>query len=66
VIGAVGVTGFVGPARDVDTLGQRLVELAEPERASAFGEAGRRRFLERFTWDSVAARIVEAVSRAAP
>lgn len=63
---ADGVTGFVAPARDVDTLGQRLVELAEPERARAFGEAGRLRFLERFTWDSVAARIVEAVSRAAP
>ena len=45
---------------------ERLLDLADPERARAFGEAGRRRFLERFTWDAVAARIVEAlVSRSA-
>jgi glycosyltransferase involved in cell wall biosynthesis len=61
-----GVTGYVVPARDADRLAERLLDLADPERARAFGEAGRRRFLERFTWDAVAARIVEAlVSRSA-
>lgn len=61
-----GATGYVVPARDVERLAERLLQLADPERACAFGEAGRRRFLERFTWDAVAARIVDAlVSRSA-
>jgi len=61
-----GATGYVVPARDVERLAQRLLDLADSNRARAFGEAGRRRFLERFTWDAVAARIVEAlVSRSA-
>ena len=61
-----GATGYVVPARDVEGLAQRLLDLADSERARAFGESGRRRFLERFTWDAVAARIVEAlVSRSA-
>ncbi len=64
---ADGVSGFTVGAHDVDVLGQRLLDLADPERARAFGEAGRRRLVERFTWDTVAARIVEAVaSRTAP
>jgi glycosyltransferase involved in cell wall biosynthesis len=58
---ADGVTGYVVPARDVERLAVKLLELADPERARAFGDAGRRRFLERFTWDAVAARIVEAL-----
>jgi glycosyltransferase involved in cell wall biosynthesis len=62
-----GVTGYVVGARDIEALAARLLELAEPERARALGEAGRRRFLERFTWDAVASRIVETlVSRSAP
>jgi glycosyltransferase involved in cell wall biosynthesis len=59
---ADGMSGFTVDAHDVDALGQRLLELTDPERAQAFGEAGRRRLEERFTWDGVAARIVEAVA----
>jgi glycosyltransferase involved in cell wall biosynthesis len=58
---ADGATGYVVPALDVERLAERLLELAEPERARTFGEEGRRRFLERFTWDAVAARIVDAL-----
>ena len=62
-----GATGYVVPARDVEALAQRLLELADPGRAHSFGEAGRERFLEHFTWDTVAGRIVDAlVSRSAP
>ncbi len=57
-----GVTGHVVDAFDTGTLAERLLELAEPERARAFGEAGHRRFLERYTWDAVAARMVSAVA----
>src|SRR4051794_37530278 len=57
-----GVTGYVVGAFATEALAARLLELAEPERARAFGEAGRRRFLERYTWDAVAARIVAAVA----
>jgi glycosyltransferase involved in cell wall biosynthesis len=61
-----GATGYVVPPRNVEQLAERLLELADPERARALGEAGQKRFLERFTWDAVAARIVEAlVSRSA-
>jgi glycosyltransferase involved in cell wall biosynthesis len=56
-----GVTGFTVGAFDVEALAGRLLELADPERARALGEAGRRRYLERFTWDVVAGRIVDAV-----
>lgn len=59
---ADGVSGFTVDAYDVDALGQRLLELADPERARAFGVAGRQRLVERFTWDGVAARIVAAVA----
>ena len=57
-----GVTGNTVDAFDTEALALRLLELAEPDRARAFGEAGHRRFLERFTWDGVAARMVAAVA----
>lgn len=57
-----GVTGNTVDAFDTEALARRLLELAEPDRARAFGEAGHRRFLERFTWDGVAARMVAAVA----
>ena len=64
---ADGVSGFTVDAHDVDALGQRLLELTDPERARAFGEAGRLRLVERFTWDAVAGRIVDAIAnRTAP
>jgi len=59
---ADGVSGFTVDAHDVDAVGQRLLELTDPERARAFGQEGRRRLVERFTWDGVADRIVEAIS----
>jgi glycosyltransferase involved in cell wall biosynthesis len=64
---ADGVSGFTVDPHDVDALGQRLLELTDPARARAFGQEGRRRLVERFTWDGVAERIVEAIStRTAP
>ena len=33
--------------------------IADPQRASAFGRAGRRRVIEHFSWESVAAQTVE-------
>jgi len=59
---ADGVSGFTVDAHDVDALGQRLLELTDPERAGAFGQEGRRRLVERFTWDGVAQRIVDAIA----
>jgi len=47
-----GVTGRVVPVRDPARLAQALLDLlGDPERRCAMGEAGRRRFLERFTAD---------------
>jgi glycosyltransferase involved in cell wall biosynthesis len=47
-----GVTGRVVPVRDPAALAGALVEvLGDPERARAMGDAGRRRFEERFTAD---------------
>jgi glycosyltransferase involved in cell wall biosynthesis len=47
-----GVTGRVVPVRDAAALARALVEtLGEPARARAMGDAGRRRFEERFTAD---------------
>jgi glycosyltransferase involved in cell wall biosynthesis len=57
-----GVTGHVVGAFDTAGLVRRLLELAEPDRARSFGEAGHRRFLERYTWDGVAARMLDAVA----
>ena len=57
-----GVSGFAVDAHDVDALGQGLLALTDPQRAQAFGAAGRLRLEERFTWDGVAARIVETVA----
>jgi starch synthase len=37
--------------------------LAEPERAAALGRAGRRRVVEHFGWDAIAARVAELYRR---
>jgi len=59
-----GETGLLVPVGDAPALGRALANLlADPERRHAFGEAGRRRWVERFT----AARMVadtEALYRA--
>ena len=55
-----GVTGVVVPVRDPALLAQALLDLlADPGRRRAMGDAGRRRFLERFTAD----RMVEDTLR---
>jgi glycosyltransferase involved in cell wall biosynthesis len=59
---ADGSSGFTVDAYDVDALGQRLLELADPTRARTLGLEGRRRLEGRFTWDVVAAKIVDAVA----
>ena len=53
-----GVTGLLVPPDDPGALAQAIVSLVEdPARAHALGAAGRRRAEERFSWDSVAARL---------
>ena len=50
------VTGLLVPPNDPAALAKAIVELCrDPERRRAMGEAGRRRFLERFTADRMAA-----------
>ncbi|WP_247673189.1 glycogen synthase [Micromonospora sp. C51] len=50
----------VDPARFEADLAARLNELlAAPERAAALGRAGRRRAVEHFSWDAVAARTLD-------
>lgn len=54
------VTGYVVPPQDGERLAQRLLDLTDAGRARAMGEAGHRRFLERYTWPAVARRIADA------
>ncbi len=57
-----GVTGFVAP-HDPEQIAERLLTLIDdPVRARAMGEAGYQRFVERYTWDEVAGRIVAAIT----
>lgn len=52
---ADGVTGRLVPADDPGALARTTGELlGDPARLASFGEAGRRRVLERFTWERVA------------
>jgi glycosyltransferase involved in cell wall biosynthesis len=54
-----GVTGFIVPPNDPDTLRQKLTWLAEhPEQARAMGEASRDRVLKLFTWPAVVSRCL--------
>ena len=56
-----GVTGRLVPVRDAAALAGALVEtLADPARARAMGEAGRRRFEERFTADRMVDETLSA------
>jgi starch synthase len=60
---ADGVSGYVTPPADVDSLTERLLALADnPEQARVMGEAGRRRVLEHYNWDAVAERMVSEIS----
>jgi glycosyltransferase involved in cell wall biosynthesis len=56
-----GVTGFVVPPNDPAAIGDRLEQVRrDPARAAAMGTAARARVLERFTWDRVVQRCLEA------
>lgn len=56
-----GVEGLLVPADDAEALAKALTfVLADPARAAGMGEAGRRRVMADFTWDSVAARVEAA------
>jgi glycosyltransferase involved in cell wall biosynthesis len=55
-----GVTGFVVPPNDPDTLRQKLTWLAgHPQEARAMGEASRARVLQVFTWQAVVRRCLD-------
>jgi glycosyltransferase involved in cell wall biosynthesis len=57
-----GVTGLLVEPRDVDGLAAAMTRLVDdPEAARAMGEAGFRRLHDRFTWDHVAGRMVDAI-----
>jgi glycosyltransferase involved in cell wall biosynthesis len=59
------VTGFVVSPGDVDGLADRLLVLADDLAAArSMGLAGRRRYLERYTWERVAEKIVGAIQPA--
>jgi starch synthase len=62
-----GVTGLLvpfEPSRFAGDLAERVNELlADPGRARRFGEAGRRRAIERFGWAAIAAQTVELYRR---
>jgi len=54
-----GVSGFIIPPGDLAALAQKIRWLADnPEQASEMGRAGRRRVLEKFTWEQVVARCL--------
>lgn len=56
-----GVTGFLVPPNDPAALTARISQLVSaPELARTMGQASRRRIEERFTWDGVAQRCLEA------
>jgi glycosyltransferase involved in cell wall biosynthesis len=60
---ADGETGFLVEPGDVDALTARMRALAQdPELGRRLGDAGHRRYLERFTWDAVAERMLAAIA----
>jgi glycosyltransferase involved in cell wall biosynthesis len=62
-----GRTGFVVPPSDADALGDRMSRLAaDPAAAAGMGRAGRERFLERYTWDVVAGRVIQEIQARLP
>lgn len=61
-----GVTGFVVPPNNPIVLRERLCWLRDhPDEARAQGAAGRRRVLERFTWEAVVRRCLASYRSAA-
>ncbi|HEV8653369.1 MAG TPA: glycosyltransferase family 4 protein [Actinomycetes bacterium] len=61
-----GVTGLVVDGRRPEPVGRAVAELlADPERARAMGEAGRRRAEAEFSWEAVVAQLEKLLARAA-
>lgn len=61
-----GATGYVVPVCDSEVLAKRIVELVKnPEMARAMGEQGYKRYLEHYTWDRVASKMIEAIEHVA-
>ena len=60
-----GRSGFVVPPNDPGALGERIAWIrANPSGAAAMGVAARHRVLDRFTWDRVVSRCLEAYAGA--
>jgi glycosyltransferase involved in cell wall biosynthesis len=61
VVGADGVTGVLVPPGDPGALAQAIgTIMAEPGLAARLSDAGRRRVLERFTWQACAAATADS------
>jgi glycosyltransferase involved in cell wall biosynthesis len=61
-----GVTGFLVPEKDVDSLTIRLKNLClDPELRRAMGAAGRARYLERFTFSQFESAMSDVLLAAA-
>jgi glycosyltransferase involved in cell wall biosynthesis len=59
-----GETGYLVPVDDVEALTQRLLSLLDnQELARRFGEAGRERADQDFTWPAVTSKMVEVMRR---
>jgi alpha-maltose-1-phosphate synthase len=64
---AAGETDAAAAGRFAEGLAERInALLADPDRASAFGRAGRQRVVDHFSWSSVAARTAELYRGLAP
>lgn len=61
---ADGDTGLLAVPGDAGSLAANLRALThDPERSRSMGAAGRRRLVERYTWDAVGGRIVAEIAR---
>jgi glycosyltransferase involved in cell wall biosynthesis len=60
VVGRDGTTAALVPPGDPGALATTILELlADPARRAAIGEAGRRRVVERYSWQATASRTVD-------
>jgi glycosyltransferase involved in cell wall biosynthesis len=60
-----GENGFVVPPNNPQSLGESIDAIvADPVRAEAFGRAGRQRVLDRFRWEQVVDRCLDAYAAA--
>lgn len=65
VVGADGVAALLVPPSDAGALAVAIARLLDdPEKGQALGEAGRRRVVDRFTWEEAARRTADVYRRA--